>query len=70
MKDVTLFAVSVEQESQPCITVGVVFYCCYFGWDVVFVAAKVNDAVEAFVSTTTTTTGNYAAIVAAFWPMI
>jgi hypothetical protein len=57
------------QQSDTGVAVGVVFDLSDFGRDIVFIAAKIDDPVEFFMSSTPMTTGNYTSVIASLMAM-
>jgi hypothetical protein len=70
MNNIPLFPILIVDQCNPGIPVGVVLDRYDFGWDIVLIAAEVNDTIQTLVSTTTTPTSNDTAIVATFGAML
>jgi hypothetical protein len=66
MENITLFTITILKKGDASIAVGIVFNRHNSRWDTALVAAKVNNPVEAFVTTTPMASGNYTSVVAAF----
>jgi hypothetical protein len=50
MKDIALFAILIKQQGNPSVAIGVVFYCCDSGWNIVLVALEINNAIQLLVT--------------------
>lgn len=64
------FFVGVEQQGNVGIVVGIVFDCCYLGWNILFVMFEVDNLVEFFMVVFLVMIGDYFMVVVIFLVMV
>ena len=57
-KDISLFAISIDNEKNICVTVWIIFNRFDCTDDVIFVSLEINDTISAFMTTTDVTSCN------------